>query len=279
MAAPARITMEISTPGLRPCSASDCIDIFVMLCALPGCGFVLLLWYVALRFHEVGPERRPGVSFVVLFLICGWYWLWAVKNRCVGPMKRDAGVFYFTPGLAAGAAALGIAFTECSGTYVPMPSGRSLCRGSAADDIVNILGIGATLTPTFYFAVPIVWFLKNRAGPRQVAERWNTSLALAWVFYLYAWGSFVYWPTATVVGGILGAESEWWTALLGVLLAILYGAAVKLLTDRCKARDQPQSQSPAREAATYEHGEYLPPELCIVGGPIAPSVRAEPPRV
>ena len=48
---------------------------FVMLCALPGCGFVLFIWYYIKWLNEVSSESRPGVSFVVLILICGWYWL------------------------------------------------------------------------------------------------------------------------------------------------------------------------------------------------------------
>ena len=277
LAAPARSTMEISTPGLRPISASDCAGIFIMWPVLPGCTFVLFLWYVAPRFSEVGPERRPATLFVTLLIICGYYELWAIKNRCFGPVKSNAGVFAFIPGLAAGAAALSLMlWTECGGTYVPMPTGRHMCRGAVADDIVNIFGIGGTLAPTFYFAVPIVWFIKSRAGPRQVAEKWNTSLAWAWVFYLYAWFSFFYWPAAAVVGGILGAESEWWTALLGGLLSLVYAAVLKCLIDRDKARAL-QRQPARAAAATYERGEYLPPDLSIVGGPVAPSVPAEPP--
>ena len=240
--------MEISTPARPRLSAADFCGIFGMCVAIPGNAFIVWLWDVGAKFHEAGGPN-PHVFWSFTLIICGWYWLWAVKNRCVGPIKSDAGVLTFLPGMAAGAVALSL---PRSVIYTPV------------HDIVTAFAIGGCLTPTFYFAVPIAWFVKSCAGPRRVADEYKTPLAWAYVFYFYACGSLVFWPATTVVGIIL-SHAKWWVVLIGAALSLLYAAAIKILASKClNARAQP----PPRAAASYERGEYLPPDLGVSGAPV-----------
>ena len=59
--------------------------------------------------------RSPGASpLAVLGLLAGFQFCWALKNRVAGPLRTDAGVVSFAPGMLTGVAQATGAVTDLS---------------------------------------------------------------------------------------------------------------------------------------------------------------------
>ena len=142
----------------------------------------------------------------------GDYWLWAFKNRALGPIKTDAGVLSFAPGMLSGLAAL----------LVETP----------APDALAPFAVAGAILPMFNFLVTVVWFIKFRPGFEGISKKMEKPYVWSVVFYVYCCASFIYWPSAAVIGSVRG-EATWWAALCGVPLCVLiYVPALKVSAEK-----------------------------------------------
>ena len=88
----------------------------------------------------------------------GFYWLWAVKNRTFGPLKIDAGVISFLPGVISGL----LRYTVFANKVLAPCSDAVTCARTGLETSSSLL-VAAN------FAIPIVMFLKAKTFP------WNAN--------------------------------------------------------------------------------------------------------
>ena len=183
--------------------------------ALVGCVLMLVSqpasWIAAILW----PVEWNAFGF--LLPVCAFYWLWSIKNRAFGPIANDGGIISFFPGMVAGGAA-------CA-----MPS-----LSSAQLDILAPFCVAGIAMPHFNFLVPIVGFTVYGWHPKKISKSYGKPLYWSVVFYVYCWGSFLYYPAAAAIGAYK-SQCTWWAALLGVPLVIVYAAVSKNLVERLNA--------------------------------------------
>jgi len=176
------------------------------------------------------------VPYGFLLPTCGFYWLWAWKNRALGPLRTDGGVITFAPGMLAGLVA-------CLLGTDAKPPHPALAAFSTA---------GAVL-PAFNFLVPILWFVVKKPTISDIAEKYKKPHLWGLIFFLFCWGSIIFWPTAAVLGSVFG-HVDWLGPLLGVPVVLIYVVASKVLVEdmnqRCVA---PYSSSGVVDKAGPEH--------------------------
>ena len=111
---------------------------------------------------------------------CLFYFLWAAKNKFVGPMKKDMGIITF------GFGAVG-------------------CFLLAYDGRLRVGPLSLTLTSAFFatlnYAFPVVGMLKIPSADRYVKTglRLRRSETFARVFFYYCVSNLALWPTAFVL--------------------------------------------------------------------------------
>jgi hypothetical protein len=137
----------------------------------------------------------------------------SARWQACGPIRIDAGVLSFAPGMLAGLVAC-------------------LIPSSADRTVLAPFAVAGALLPFFNFLVPILGFMKIKGSPfPALAKRFSKPLFWAAVFYVYCIASFLYWLAAPIIASIRG-RITWWAALLGVPLVIVYVVALKFGTDK-----------------------------------------------
>ena len=148
-----RATMELGIP--------------VMLLSNAGC------WYTLLALEKSVAERA-------LSGWCVFYWLWAVKNRVLGPLKQDAGVVTFGIGAAG-------------------------CFMHFYDENLRVAPLSLVLTScgfaTLNYALPVANMARVPARDRwtKTARRMGRSEGFARFFFAYCLSNLVFWPSAFVL--------------------------------------------------------------------------------
>lgn len=111
---------------------------------------------------------------------CVFYFLWAVKNRLVGPLKTDMGVVSF------GFGAVGAFF------YIYDPT----LRLAPLALVLTSCGFA-----TLNYILPVIGMLRLPAKDRysKTAIRTKKSLTFARIFFFYCLSNLLFWPTAFVL--------------------------------------------------------------------------------
>ena len=125
------------------------IDVVMSTDAQPDVSFFTVVGMIAMIVSQLGswaatflwPAER---AFGFLLPCCAFFWLWALKNRSIGPIRADAGIFSFAPGMLTGLVV----------SLLPTPIPTALVPFAVA---------GAAL-PAFNFVVTVVWFIKFKPG-------------------------------------------------------------------------------------------------------------------
>ena len=146
-------------------------------------------------------------QFGVLLPCCGFFWGWACKNRLLGPIHTDGGVFSFLPGVVAGTLA----------TLSGAPMHPTPLRGG--------FYLAATLLPALNFLVPLRHLATSRP-PRlaQISERHAKPPPFGAVFACYCCSQLAFFPLAALHFG-RACRLGWPAVLVALGLSAAMGAA------------------------------------------------------
>lgn len=214
-----------AAPPLEPWSFSLIFLMLLMPASSAASWASLWLWPAA------------GLSpFGFLAPVGGFYWLWAWKNRLLGPLRTDGGVASFLPALLTGGASL----------VVPMSWPLAA------------LGVASCLLPAFNFLYAVSNFLKAKVGfpPRKLGANMGKPACWAVVFYLYCWASLGFWLYAAAAGTMAaGLDDEVLAYALGggLLLFVVFLVAFKKMMDALNAglSPPPPAAKPASAKALH----------------------------
>jgi len=144
--------------------------------------------------------------FGFLLPCCGFFWCWACKNRLLGPIWIDGGVFTFAPGAIAGALA----------TLHDAPMHPTPWRGG--------FYMAATLLPALNFLVPVKYFATSRPCFAQISAKYGKAAPFGAVFFTYCCSQFAFFPMAALHFG-RAIRLGWEGSLIGLALTAAFAVA------------------------------------------------------
>ena len=173
-------------------------------------------------------------QFGVLLPCCGFFWGWACKNRLLGPIRTDGGVFTFLPGVLAGVLA----------TLPGAPMHPTPWRGG--------FYVAATLLPALNFLVPVRHFAASRPQLAQISERHGKPPPFGAVFVGFCCSQLAFFPLAAAHFGR--------ACRLG-LPAVLVALCLTAATPHCGTRRPGSGKGPATHGPPTCHirATYGPP--------------------
>ena len=170
----------------------------------------------------IWPSNKPGFGF--LSIVNGIYWLWAVKNRLLGPIWIDGGIVSFLPGLIVGVGA--VASAEL-----------------AAWPWWSACGIASCLLPAMHFGFAALEFSKLTF--QQLADNNSKPLLWAKVFLPFCWCMAAVWLGSAIYGGAMSGIG-WFHAAMGAgPIALVLILSAKALGDTINARMVCTNKPPA----------------------------------
>ena len=172
--------------------------------------------------------------FGFLLPCCGFFWCWACKNRLLGPIWIDGGVFTFAPGAIAGALA----------TMPGAPMHPTPWRGG--------FYVAATLLPALNFLVPVKYFATSQPRLAQISARYGKPAPFGAVFFCFCCSQFAFFPVAALHFGRacrLGVPAALAGLTLTLVLAAVCYKASGLVNAPILARQKTQRQKDAKTAA------------------------------
>lgn len=169
----------------------------------------------------------PHPGFGYLAVVSGIYWMWAWKNRLLGPIKNDGGIVSFLPGLVVGTG-------SCASLELRMNAWW------------NAFAVASTLLPLAHFLGAASGMQKHLPTAEKLANKYHKPRAWALVFRPYLWAMCIVW-LASAVQGVRTADMGAGKVLIvgGAMSAVLIPVA-QAVGEAINRRTHPKAQAKAR---------------------------------